>query len=63
MLPCRHHYVPYVQATEAANIVIDGGRNDNTMLSLSHWPKSGTPWPLKGDTSVIIVFNYLGSPD
>jgi hypothetical protein len=29
---------------------------------LSHWPKSGTPAELKGDTSAEIVFNYLASP-
>jgi hypothetical protein len=59
MLSCRHHYVPYAQASEGANIVVDGTRNDNTALSLSHWPKSGTPWPLKADTSAEIVFKYL----
>lgn len=63
MLLCQHHYLPYDQAAQVPNIVIDGGRNDNTELSLSHWPKSGTPWPLKADTSVGIVFSYLDSPD
>jgi hypothetical protein len=62
MLPCRHRYEPYALAATVPNIVIDGGRNDNIVLSLSHWPKSGTPWPLKADTSVGIVFNYLDSP-
>lgn len=63
MLSCQHHYLPYGEAALGSNIVIDGGRNDNTVLSLSHWPKSGTPWALKADTSVGIVFNYLESPD
>jgi hypothetical protein len=62
ILPCRHHYVPYREAAGAANIVIDGTPNDNTALPLSHWPKSGTPWELKADTSVEVVFNYLDSP-
>jgi len=31
-------------------------------LTLSHWPKSGTPAELKGDTSAEIVFNYLDTP-
>ena len=62
ILPCRHTYVPYAQATGAPNIVIDGTPNDNTALPLSHWPRSGTPWALKADTSVEVVFNYLDSP-
>lgn len=63
ILPCRHRFVPYRQAALAPNIVIDGTPNDNTALPLSHWPKSGTPWELKADTSVEVVFNYLDSRD
>jgi len=59
MLPCRHIYVPYAEAARRPNIVVDGASNENTVLALSHWPKSGTPWPLKADTSVGVVFNYL----
>ena len=62
ILPCRHTYVPYAEAAGAPNIVIDGTPNDNTALPLSHWPRSGTPWALKADTSVEVVFNYLDSP-
>src|SRR5262245_20935035 len=62
MLPCRHIYVPYEEATRRPNIVVDGASNESTVLALSHWPKSGTPWPLKADTSVGIVFNYIDSP-
>ena len=40
ILPCRHTYVPYAQAASAPNIVIDGTPNDNTVLPLSHWPRS-----------------------
>ena len=58
-LPVRHRYVPYAEAAKADNIVVDGGANDHTILSLSHWPKSGTPKALKADTSVEIVFRYL----
>ncbi len=58
-LPVRHRYVPYAEAAQAENIVVDGGANDHTVLSLSHWPKSGTPKALKADTSVEIVFRYL----
>jgi Family of unknown function (DUF6687) len=58
-LPIRHRYLPYAEAAKVDNIVVDGGANDHTVLSLSHWPKSGTPKPLKADTSVEIVFRYL----
>jgi hypothetical protein len=62
MLPCRHVYVPYAEAARRPNIVVDGASNENCVLTLSHWPKSGTPWPLKADTSAGIVFNYLDNP-
>src|SRR5262245_32552597 len=62
MLLCGHIYVPYDEAARRPNMVVDGAANDGTTLALSHWPKSGTPWPLKADTSVGIVFNYLDSP-
>jgi hypothetical protein len=62
MLPCRHVYVPYAEAAQRPNIVVDGAAHESSVLTLSHWPKSGTPWPLKADTSVGVVFNYLGNP-
>jgi hypothetical protein len=62
MLPCRHVYVPYAEAAQRPNIVVDGAATDRSVLTLSHWPKSGTPWPLKADTSAGIVFNYLDDP-
>ena len=55
--------MPYADAAKGPNIVIDGQRNDNTVINLSHWPKSGTPWPLKADTSVAVVFKYLDMPE
>ena len=33
------------------NLIVDGAATENTILTLSHWPKSGTPPELKGDTS------------
>ena len=62
-LPVRHRYVPYIEAVKDDNIMIDGGANDHMVLSLSHWPKSGTPHELKADTTVEIVFRYLDSPE
>jgi len=55
-------YLPYARVRSVPNLIVDGARTDNTLLTLSHWPKSGTPHELKGDTSAAIVFNYLDSP-
>jgi hypothetical protein len=55
------HYQPYDQVI-APNIVVDGSRNAATVLTLSHWPKSGTPHELKADTSAEIAFKYLDTP-
>ena len=55
-------FLPYPGAT-IPNIIVDGARNSHTVLTLSHWPKSGSPTELKGDTSTAIVFNYLDAPD
>lgn len=55
-------FVPYEELGDTPNIVVDGAANPATLLTLSHWPKSGTPNPLKADSSAEIVFNYLDSP-
>jgi hypothetical protein len=55
-------YLPYARVGSVPNVIVDGARTDNTLLTLSHWPKSGTPAELKGDTSTAIVFNYLDAP-
>jgi hypothetical protein len=54
-------FVPYLSAT-MPNIIVDGAGNSHTVLTLSHWPKSGSPATLKADTSTEIVFNYLDAP-
>lgn len=54
-------YSPYDQTT-VPNIVVDGSQNANTLLTLSHWPRSGTSQALKADTSAEIAFKYLDSP-
>lgn len=41
---------------------MDGAAAPGTVLTLSHWPKSGTPEALGADTSAGIVFNYLDAP-
>jgi hypothetical protein len=55
-------FLPYADAGAVPNIIVDGSRTANTVLTLSHWPKSGTPAALKADTSTAIVFNYLNAP-
>lgn len=55
-------FLPYAQTTTVPNIIVDGAGNDHTVLTLSHWPKSGSPAELKADTSTEMVFNYLDSP-
>src|SRR5215831_6612408 len=54
-------FSPYKEAT-IPNIVVDGSANEKTVLTLSHWPKSGTPRELKADTSAEIALKYLASP-
>jgi hypothetical protein len=56
-------YVSYREASALPNVVVDGRATTNTVLTLSHWPKSGTPGDLKADTSAEIVFRYLDRPD
>ena len=56
------HFVAYEDLGATPNIVVDGAGNAATGITLSHWPKSGTPQALKADTSAEIVFNYLAAP-
>lgn len=55
-------FVPYAEAASVPNVIVDGKGAGKTVLTLSHWPKSGTPAALRGDTSTAIVFNYLDKP-
>ncbi len=55
-------YVPYDELRTEPNIIVDGSATGGTVLTLSHWPKSGTPTELAADTSAEIVFNYLQRP-
>jgi hypothetical protein len=55
-------FLSYDAAAAVPNIIVDGSSTANTVLTLSHWPGSGTPAVLRGDTSTAIVFNYLDAP-
>jgi hypothetical protein len=57
-------YLPYQELSPSSpNIIVDGAPGPGTILTLSHWPKSGTPAALKRDTSTEIAFAYLDSPN
>ncbi len=55
-------FIPYDLVSSVPNVIVDGAATENTVLTLSHWPKSGTPAALKRDTSAEIAFTYLDSP-
>src|SRR5262245_43271147 len=60
--PSRMRFVAYNDASSVPNVIVDGRATGGTVLTLSHWPKSGTPAALRGDTSTAIVFNYIDKP-
>jgi len=55
-------FVAYEQLGDTPNIIVDGAANPHTVLTLSHWPHSGTPAALLRDTSAEIAFAYLDDP-
>lgn len=55
-------YVPYEVVGGEPNVIVDGAATAGTRLTLSHWPKSGTPAEVKDDLSAGIVFRYLETP-
>lgn len=52
-------YLAYEQTRTLPNIIVDGAKNESTVLTLSHWPGNTTPEELKADLSAESVFNYL----
>ncbi|HSJ74351.1 MAG TPA: DUF6687 family protein, partial [Miltoncostaeaceae bacterium] len=52
-------FVPVEDLAGAPHAVVDGARLPGTVLSLSHWPRAGTPPALAADTSAEIVDRYL----
>ncbi|MGD9996146.1 MAG: DUF6687 family protein [Ilumatobacteraceae bacterium] len=60
MLPLR--FVPYSDAAEVPNVVVDGSANAGTVLTLSHWPGMPTPPDLRDDLSAQIAFRALDQP-
>jgi hypothetical protein len=54
--------VPYTQLAGVPNIIVDGAVQEDTVLTLSHWPGSASPPEFRADTSTEIVLNYLDTP-
>ena len=52
-------YVPYSDLSGVPNIIVDGAAQEDTVLTLSHWPGSGSPPEFRADTSTEMVLNYL----
>jgi hypothetical protein len=55
-------YVPYTQLSGSPNIIVDGAAQEDTVLTLSHWPGSRSPADLRADTSTEMVLNFLATP-
>lgn len=56
-------YKPYSKLSGTPNIIVDGAAQEDTVLTLSHWPGSGSPSEFRADTSTEIVLNYLDTPE
>lgn len=52
-------YLPYDRLGLTPNIIVDSVPIESTIITLSHWPASGSPPELKADLSAEIVFNFL----
>jgi hypothetical protein len=50
-------YVPSNEIDRRPCVVVDGAPRSEALITLSHWPRSGTPAILKADTQ--ITFRYL----
>lgn len=55
-------YAPYDALEGSPHVVVDGAAQEGTVLTLSHWPNSGTPHDLLADTSAEIVLRALEEP-
>jgi hypothetical protein len=36
-------YLPYTKLSGVPNIIVDGAAQEDTVLTLSHWPSSSSP--------------------
>jgi hypothetical protein len=56
-------FIPYAEAREQPNIVVDGAPLPSSLLTLSHWPNNQSPAAVRRDTSTATVFAWLDCPD
>jgi hypothetical protein len=56
-------FIPYADAAETPNVVVDGAPAAATRLTLSHWPGSPTPRELLDDLSAQIALRALAEPE
>jgi hypothetical protein len=56
-------YRAYYELTGVPNVIADGHPRRSTVLTLSHWPDSATPDPLRRDLSAEIALAYLEAPE
>jgi hypothetical protein len=54
-------FVPLAEIGDRPNVMADGAALASTVLTLSHWPGSTTPAPLRHDLSAGMAFRYLRS--
>ena len=57
----RLEFVPMDEVGDRPNVMADGAALASTVLTLSHWPGSSTPAPLRHDLSAGMAFRYLRS--
>jgi hypothetical protein len=56
-------FAPYSELDGEPNVIVDGAGTTNTLITLSHWPGSTVPVPLRADLSAEIAIRYLEQPD
>lgn len=59
-MPLR--FAPYAACTREPHVVADGAPQAGTTLTLSHWPRSGTPRALAADTSAESALRFAALP-
>lgn len=56
-------FIPYAEARQQPNIVVDGAPLPSSLLTLSHWPNNQSPAAVRRDTSTATVFAWLDAPE
>lgn len=56
-------FIPYAEARQQPNIVVDGAPLPSSLLTLSHWPNNQSPAAVRRDTSTATVFAWLDMPE